>query len=187
MSEGKLMDWTGAIERLKRIGESLEQAGVPTADRTHKILEERAARLAKAEDAAAPLAADMLIIFGLAGERYAFPVSEVTGILSEFRLTPVPGAPRGIAGIMQVRGDIWPVYRLHERLGLPDGAASGPGVVLLMQTEGGRRGVQADGVEEIRAVNQRERRPGGDGLHVAWMTDDLVRVLDSASLWTKEL
>jgi purine-binding chemotaxis protein CheW len=186
MSDRKRLDWASVLERLEQIQRDLERAGTPSAERVREILEQRAGRLAKAEGTGESPLADMLVVFTLSGERYAFPVSEVTGILDEVQLTPVPDAALGVAGVAQVRGEILPVYRLHERLGLAGTDASRARQVLLMEVGGRRFAVQADGVDEVRTVNPADRRPARDSADIAWMTEDLVRVLNSASLWTKE-
>ena len=182
----KNIDWAGALRRLGQIRESIEEAGRTKHDRAFEIFQERARRLAQPNQAAAELASDMLVVFRLAGERFAFRVSEVTEILPEFKLTPVPGAPAAIAGVIQVRGEIRLVYRLHAQLGLPEDPGNSSTTVLLLQAGDRRFGVQVEAVDEIRAVGSGDRRLPGESKHIAWVTKDLVRILDTNSLWKKD-
>jgi chemotaxis signal transduction protein len=183
----KRLDWAGALARLARIQESLDRAENPSPDTLERIYNERAKRLARADDSADNLQqAEMLMVFRLGEERYAFPISEVTEVLPESKLAPVPGAPPFVAGVIQVRGEIRPIYNLQRQLALAETPTDAAGEVILLR--GGRSpfGVRVDSVEEIRRVTKDDRRLAGESSYVAWMTDDLVRVLNAGMLREKE-
>jgi purine-binding chemotaxis protein CheW len=60
-----------------------------------------------------------LLVFELAGVRYALELSAVREVVSAVMIAPLPDAPPVIEGIVDVRGDIVPVYDLRLRFGLP--------------------------------------------------------------------
>jgi len=60
------------------------------------------------------------LAFALEGEIYAVPITQVREILKVPVLTEVPRAASNILGVMNVRGDVLPVYDLKRRLQLVD-------------------------------------------------------------------
>lgn len=65
------------------------------------------------------------LTFEVGGEHYALPGDTVREITRWRAVTPVPGAPPVLPGIINQRGTILPVVVLHALLGLPipDGPA----------------------------------------------------------------
>jgi purine-binding chemotaxis protein CheW len=61
---------------------------------------------------------DDYLAFGLEAENYAIPIHEVREIVRVPALTEVPGSPHGLLGILNLRGDILPVYNVKPRLRL---------------------------------------------------------------------
>ncbi len=60
-----------------------------------------------------------LLIFELAGVRGGLPVESVREIVRAVQISPLPGAPPVIEGVINVRGNVVPVVSLRARLGLP--------------------------------------------------------------------
>lgn len=60
-----------------------------------------------------------LLIFELAGVRYALELSAVREVVNAVMIAPLPDAPSVIEGIVDVRGEVVPVYDLRHRFGLP--------------------------------------------------------------------
>ena len=58
------------------------------------------------------------------GEHYALPVTGVLEIADTGKVTPVPGAPPGVLGVRNLRGQVIPVIDLATMLGLSDDAES---------------------------------------------------------------
>ncbi|WP_368309280.1 chemotaxis protein CheW [Luteibacter sp. CQ10] len=59
--------------------------------------------------------------FSLEGQRYAVALSSVREVIRPGDITPVPGAPDDVLGIVNLRGQIVPVLDGRRRFGL-DGA-----------------------------------------------------------------
>ncbi|MDB4969439.1 MAG: putative chemotaxis protein CheW [Myxococcales bacterium] len=64
------------------------------------------------------------VVFKVGGTEYAMPADEVLQMESYGGATPVPGAARGVVGIVQVRGRVVPVLDLRARFGLEPIAAT---------------------------------------------------------------
>ncbi|MES2187543.1 MAG: chemotaxis protein CheW [Pseudomonadota bacterium] len=58
-----------------------------------------------------------LVVFGMAGQGYAVRVGDVVRVLAAAELTPLPGAPPIVLGILDLHGEILPVLDLRQRLG----------------------------------------------------------------------
>ena len=57
-------------------------------------------------------------IFQLGEEKYGMNLSYVNGIEQDYHIIPVPNAPEGIKGIINLRGLVIPVYSLRQRFGM---------------------------------------------------------------------
>jgi purine-binding chemotaxis protein CheW len=60
-----------------------------------------------------------LVAFAVAGHQFLLPVGDVQEVVPYQTPTRLPAAPAHIAGIVQLRGRITPIIRLHELLELP--------------------------------------------------------------------
>jgi len=187
MTESKRLDWAGARTRLERIQNSLDQAETPSTEDLLRVYQERARRLAGvADDLDTQPESELLVVFRLGQERYAVPVSEVTEVVREPKLAPVPASPPSVAGVAQVRGEIRPVYNLQHQLGIAQAPAAGAGQMILIRTAGQQFGIRVDAVEEIRTVLTDNRRLVSNAEHVRWITEDLVSVLNTGMLIDRE-
>ena len=52
------------------------------------------------------------------GQTYALPMAAVDRILRMVELTPLPGAPDVVEGVINIRGGVVPVVSIRRRLGL---------------------------------------------------------------------
>jgi purine-binding chemotaxis protein CheW len=86
-----------------------------------RILRERAVTLAR-RPPSPPAAGTLLELleFRLAAERYAMESRHVQGVHPLRDLTPLPGAPPFVLGIVNVRGRILPVFDLKRFFDLPE-------------------------------------------------------------------
>lgn len=60
-----------------------------------------------------------LLVFELEGVRYGVGLDAAREVLRAVLITPLPGAPSVVEGIIDVRGTVVPVYDLRARFGLP--------------------------------------------------------------------
>lgn len=60
-----------------------------------------------------------LVAFNLAGRHYALHLSAVERVFRSVEITPLPGAPEIMLGIVDIQGWIAPVLDIRRRFGLP--------------------------------------------------------------------
>ena len=58
------------------------------------------------------------VIFQLGDQKYGMNLMCVNGIEQDYHIIPVPNAPLGVKGIINLRGTVIPVYSLRERFGM---------------------------------------------------------------------
>lgn len=101
--------------------------------------------------------------FVLAGGDYALPILKLKEILQYAGLTPVPGAPRAVRGVLNLRGSVVPVVDLAIRFGVGETAATRLTCVLVVETMiGGEHallGVLADSVREVLELGDDDVEP----------------------------
>lgn len=99
------------------------------------------------------------IVFRLSGEEFAIPIGEVREIIRSAPLTPVPGAPAAVKGVLNVRGEIAAVVDLRVRFGLP--ARDGPENkhLVISAVEKGLYALMVDEVAEVLRVAPEEIKP----------------------------
>jgi purine-binding chemotaxis protein CheW len=60
-----------------------------------------------------------LVIFTIEGVRYALPLAAAERVLSMVRVSPLPGAPHVVTGVINLHGSPVPVLDIRRRLHLP--------------------------------------------------------------------
>lgn len=118
---------------------------------------------------------------GVGAEEYALSVDDVLEVAELGDLTPVPGAPVGVLGVRNLRGQILPVVDVATLLGA-DGNGSAERMVVA-ERAGARTGLAVDrvlGVEELEGP-----REPAEGRHLdgaAIVDGRLIGFLDVDSL-----
>ena len=159
----------------------------PAVDDITPVLEERAAALARSSDDDETSGETISIVVLVVGdERYGVDVQDVQEIEPLDKLTPIPGTPAFWAGVVNLRGSMYPVLDIERYLSLPATAAENPKVALV--SRGGLSvGLLVDEVAEIRKVRSSEIGPPvADGSSkaevVRGVTPDMLSVLDLEAL-----
>lgn len=93
-----------------------------------------------------------LLVFNLGQERYALPVGQVFTIVPRATLTPLPGAPPDLIGLLRLRGALCPVIDIRARLGLPAGVPHVGDYIVVMQTIAFQIGLLVEGIEGLVVV-----------------------------------
>ena len=117
------------------------------------VLRARAKALARQpENRQATVAALEVIEFGLAHERYAIEAAYVREVHPLDDLTPLPGTPPFVAGIVNVRGRILPVIDIRKFFDLPEAGITDAHKILLVHTTEMELGILADTVVGVRSI-----------------------------------
>lgn len=105
--------------------------------------------------------------FRLGGQLYAAPLTEVSEVIRDGELTPVPGAANDLLGIRHLRGRIVPVLDGRSRLGMSLAHTSDPAQMRLVMLSHGPHlvGVRVDAIGDLIPVATADIAPpppGGD-------------------------
>ncbi len=99
------------------------------------------------------------VVFQLEDQKYGMSLMRVNGIEQDYHIIPVPNAPEGINGIINLRGAVIPVYSLRERFGM-NPRIDNPGKSLLVtNSHGTLLAYEVDCVEEIEEVRDSDISP----------------------------
>ena len=73
----------------------------------------------KSADPPSSLAQNGLLTFSLDMQTFGLWLNDTVGVIRAVAITPLAGAPPVVEGIVNVRGDIVPVFGIRARFGLP--------------------------------------------------------------------
>jgi chemotaxis signal transduction protein len=153
------------------------------ARRANEILEKRAARLAVPKAAAETRDAAAVLVFQVAAEHYAVELPQLLEIIPGPAITMVPGGPLALAGVINFRGQIMPVWdaaRLLRGDG-QDHCSTGP--VLLLRHATLRGGLRVDGGLQTRLAPRATWRAAGlSPPYSRGTAADMVTLVDLAAL-----
>ncbi|MBL0713028.1 MAG: purine-binding chemotaxis protein CheW [Desulfosarcina sp.] len=156
-----------------------------------EILKERAKALAKArvegDDANLEVVA-----FKLAHERYALELTHIREVHPLKELTPLPGAPDFVLGIVNIRGRILSVIDIKRFFDLPEKGLTDLNQVIILQSDEMEFGILADeilGTSSIPASNIQASLPTLTGIRAEYLkgvTGDRLVILDADRLLSDE-
>lgn len=104
------------------------------------------------------------VIFQLGGEGYALEVMRVQEVLDVGMLTHVPGGPKSLRGVLNLRGKVVPVYdlRIPFELAVETQPARAPSV-LMVESSGGQdhqvTGLLVERVSDVLEFTPEEIQP----------------------------
>lgn len=89
------------------------------------------------------------VTFYLDKERYGINVMQVQEVLRVTEITPVPGAPEYVLGIINLRGNVVTVIDTRQRFRLPQREMDDSTRIVIMETENQVVGILVDSVAEV--------------------------------------
>lgn len=127
-----------------------------------------------------------LVVFSLADEQYALPISVVKEVLNYTRPRPVASRDPWMTGVINLRGKITPVCDLAARLGLSSDVPYEGRKIVVLESSDASSGLIVDDICQVTTVNvsQLEHEPTADaGLvnAIAKLDESLVVLLNPAS------
>jgi purine-binding chemotaxis protein CheW len=93
-----------------------------------------------------------LVVFCLGEQRYALPLATVEHVVHAVFVTPLPGAPDIVLGVIDVAGTIVPVLDIRRRFLLPQREIDPAQQFVIARTAGRRVALVVDQVEEVIEV-----------------------------------
>ena len=89
------------------------------------------------------------VTFRLDNEVYGIEVMQVQEVLRVTEITPVPGAPDYILGIINLRGNVVTVLDTRKRFGLPPKEIDDPSRIVIIESVDQVVGMLVDSVAEV--------------------------------------
>ena len=180
------IDWRQVHARLEETQRRLAATTSLPPDTVKRILKGRAEALAKPLEDHQAAAAEMLdlLVFSVAGERYAVEMVHVQEVVVLRGLTPVPRTPPFIRGVVNLRGRILPILDLRRLLNLGGGEIPNDALAVAVEAAGMTFGLHADTVIGTGRVAPPEAGPpspavdGRDAALIRGVTADMITVLD---------
>ena len=154
-----------------------------------RILRTRALALAR-PPAPEPDAATMLELleFGLARERYAVESRYVQEVCPLHDLTPLPGTPPFVLGIVSVRRRILPVFDLKKFFDLPEQGLTDLHRIVVIEGNGLELGLLVDTIVGVRNLPSNALQPslptltGIRSTYLKGVTEERLVVLELAHM-----
>lgn len=126
----------------------------------------------------ARVAADRYLTFLLGGRPFGVPLTAVAEISPQRELNRMPHMPKGVVGLLDLRGTVIPVVDLRIRLGqAPDSLAHAENI-LILAIAGARIGALVDKVESVVSAEPEELIPGSPllvGIEGRWVAGFLLK------------
>lgn len=94
-----------------------------------------------------------LVTFELAGECFAVDIHAVREINRLLDITRVPKSPPEIAGVINLRGKIFPVVQLRMKFGFPTTANGDQTRIIVLEHDGKETGFIVDRVHEVLRID----------------------------------
>ncbi len=96
------------------------------------------------------------VTFNLIDEKYAVNVANVREVLINSKISPVPGAPHFVLGIINLRGNIVTVIDTHSRLSLAESEQTDNTRIVVVDIGGQVIGMVVDKVDEVVILKESE-------------------------------
>jgi purine-binding chemotaxis protein CheW len=106
-----------------------------------------------------PPTSTRLVSFTLAGRSYGIDVSVVREVLRGLPLTRVPLAPKAVAGLVNLRGQVLTAVDLREQLGLPPREDGGEPMLVVAHVGGEPVALLVDSIGSVVDVDQDQFEP----------------------------
>ncbi|USO00404.1 MAG: chemotaxis protein CheW [Phycisphaeraceae bacterium] len=95
-----------------------------------------------------------LVTFDLGGESFAVDIHAVREINRLIELTRVPNSPPEIAGVINLRGKIFPVVNLRKKFGFPEKEHDDQTRIVVLEFGGRETGFIVDRVHEVLRIDR---------------------------------
>jgi purine-binding chemotaxis protein CheW len=130
-------------------------------ERVRKLQEEISRRTSQIEES--PVGVLSVLVFALAGERYALPLDKVREVTRTQYITPIPGLPPAVLGATGLRGEVLPVLDPCQILGLEQPQMSKESRLVIAQHEEITVALLTEEVEDIATIPLAELQPPPSG------------------------
>lgn len=99
------------------------------------------------------------LTFAVAGQDYGIDILAVREIRGWSLESPLPNCPAAVRGVINLRGQVVPIYDLRIRLGAEASVPTATHVVIVVEAAAGFYGLLVDAVSDILSVSDGELQP----------------------------
>jgi purine-binding chemotaxis protein CheW len=183
------IDWNAIHARLEQVNSAINREWSPSEEDVKRILKSRAEKIARMKEYKKETASHLYIVeFLLGEEKYGIEVPYLQEVFPLKQLTPLPGTPDFILGIINVRGRIIPIMDIKKFFDIPDKGITDLNRVLIIRKDDIETGILADKIIEVKAVISEELQPpmitltGIRSDYLIGITSERLIVLDIARI-----
>lgn len=94
------------------------------------------------------------VVFSVNEQKFAVDINCVRGIEKVQNVVRVPNSNKDIKGIINLRGDVIPIYSLRRHFGFDEATYTEDTKFIIVYVDGVRIGLEVDAVEEIHKVEE---------------------------------
>jgi len=182
--------WSEVYRRLENARAAIERGFAPAAEERKKILKARAKLLAQESGIRkTPEEHLKVVLFLLAGEKYAIESAYVREVCPLKELTPLPCTPPFVQGIINIRGQVLSVIDFKYFFDLPGGGAlTDPNKVIIVNADEMEFAILADAILGVQTIPQSEIQPSIPTLtgiraeYLKGVTSERLAVLNMAKI-----
>lgn len=175
------------------LNSSKENTMYPSPEEKAKVLKARARALAKEGVRVEEDESHLEVVeFMLAHERYALELTHIRDVYPLKDLTPLPGTPDFVLGIINVRGQIISIVDIKKFFDLPEKLLTNLNRVIILQSDEMEFGILADEILGTRSIpegNIQTSLPTLTGIRAEYLkgvTGDRVVILDGEKILSDE-
>ncbi|MEP0823479.1 MAG: purine-binding chemotaxis protein CheW [Ignavibacterium sp.] len=186
--QSQTIDWDSVHQRLRAIQERLDGNWSPPPEKVAEILRTRAEALAREPEEEETGESLEVLEFSLAYERYGLETMFVREVYLLKELTPLPGTPPFVLGIINVRGKILSVLDLKKFFDLPEKGLTDLNRVIVLSSDTMEFGVLADEIIGVRSILTAALQPAVPTMtgireeYLRGLSPDGTVVLDAATI-----
>lgn len=189
MSEERI-DWGKIHRRIDAAGKAIESGFVPNPEERKLILKKRAEMLAREKEKKVDADSFEVVEFLLAKEHYGIESHFIREVYPLKDFTPLPGVPRFVVGLINVRGRILSVVDIKKFFDMPDIGISDLNKVIIINNDTMEFGILADAILGVRNIAVNELGPPLPTLtgireeFLKGVTTERMVILDAARILT---
>jgi purine-binding chemotaxis protein CheW len=128
-------------------------------EKDFRVLQDRAQRIKQSAKADSSDVLLEVLLVQLRGETYGLPVEGVLAIYENIHVTPLPGTPPFIAGIVNLRGNLVIVLDLAVVLEIPGERVGDENALVVVSLEGSQVVLLVNNVSEVSEVDMHDMTP----------------------------
>jgi purine-binding chemotaxis protein CheW len=125
---------------------------------------------------------DALVVFQVGEQQVAMSVAAVERVVQAVEIAPLPDAPRGVRGVINLQGRIVPVFELWSRLGLPSREVRSSDHLVVSRTHWRTVALLVDSVVDVVRRSDAPVTPSAEILRDIELISGVMKLGDSLAL-----